>query len=450
MEGKGRRATLARVVVVCAAAGAMVAWSPAGTDGSPGTAGGTGARRWQRVTELRPPTDASWTLGSTVAMQDGLLAVGPAHDWDLGEDRGGVRLFGREGLCWNACGQILHPAGDPHAHFGASLAIDGPLLAVGSPRDGVHGFQAGATFVYARRGDRWVPQASLHRPRPMAGDLSGSAVAMQGRTLAMGVPKADEGGLDTGAVEVFEQHDDAWVHVTTLTPPTPQVGSFFGIAVAVDGPCLFVGAPGDDTDGPISGRVHVFRKGSRGWAWEGSIGCPTGPRGWFGASVAASQGVAVAGAPRALRPQQQASVGGARGAAWTLARRNGTWSCQHALVPADPAQGESLGCAAATDGRTILLGATADSVTGDLSGAAFAFQRPAGGAWQGQRLEITDAAPRSLVGHGLAVDGAWLAVGRLGDPEADPAPGQVNLLRMSGAISTPSSSPTPTVNGLQP
>jgi hypothetical protein len=349
-----------------------------------------------------------------------------------------VRLFERDGARWSESATLAHPSGDSHAHFGAALAVDGATVAVGAPRDGARGFQAGAAFVYRRHGARWSLQATLQRPRAMAGDLAGCAIAMQARTLVMGVPKADEAGLDTGAVEVFECRDETWVHAATLVAPSPQVGSFFGIAVAVDGPCIFVGAPGDDSDGPIAGRVHVFRRGAHGWSWEGSVGCPTGPRGWFGASVAAADGVVVAGAPRALRPQQVVGSG-ARGAAWTLARRNGVWACQHALVPSVASEGDSLGCAAATDGRTVLLGATADSARGDLAGTAFAFQRQAGGAWQAQRLDPSDAPARSLVGHGLAVDGAWLAVGRLGDPEADPAPGAVTLFRCLG---TPTGAPT--------
>lgn len=429
MEGTFRRALTARAVVACAVAGVMVAWSPAGTDRSPGTAGGAVgggvARAWRQSAEVRPPSDEPWTLGSSVALQGNLLAVGPAHDWDLGEDRGGVHLYTRDGARWSECGELAHPSGDVHANFGASLAVDGTRLVIGSPRDGVRGFQAGAAFVYARRGDRWLLQASVQRPHAMAGDLAGSAVALQGRTLVIGVPKADESGLDTGAVEVFESRDENWMHVATLTAPNAQVGSFFGISVAIDGACLFVGAPGDDSDGPIAGRVHVFRRGARGWAWEGSVGCPTGARGWFGASVAAADGVAVAGAPRAVRPQ--AGLERVRGAAFTLQRRNGTWTCQHALVPPSPAEGDSFGCTVATDGRTVVIGATADSLAGDLTGTAFAFQRQPGGSWRGERLDPADAGARSLVGHGLAVHGNWIAVGRLGDPEADPAPGAVSL-----------------------
>lgn len=447
MEGKTRRAMLARAVVACAVAGAMVAWSPAGTDGSPGTSGGATTRGWKQAGDVRPPSDAAWTLGSSMALQGDLLAVGPSHDWDLGEDRGGVHLYERDGMRWSECAELPHPSGDAHANFGASLAIDGGRLVVGSPRDSTRGFQAGAAFVYARHGDRWLLQASLQRPHAMAGDLAGSAVALQGRTLVIGVPKADASGLDTGAVEVFESRDDIWTHAATLTAPMAQVGSFFGITVAVDGACIFVGAPGDDSDGPIAGRVHVFRRGARGWAWEGSVGCPTGPRGWFGASVAAADGTAVAGAPRAMRPQ--GGLERVRGAAFTLQRRNGTWSCQQTLVPANVSEGDGFGCTVATDGRTVVVGATADCVAGDLAGTAFAFQRQFGGAWRGARIDPVDASPRALIGHGLAVHGPWMAVGRLGDPEADPAPGVVSLFHAMPVSTLPAAERAPPTPALR-
>ena len=432
MEGTVRRVRWARVVAACACAGAMVAWAPASTEGSPGPAGGevvATSATWRQVAEVRPPAEAAWSLGSAVAVRGDVMAVGPARDWDLGQDQGGVRLYAREGLAWREAGELRHPAADMHAQFGGAVAIDGAFMAISAPRDGTRGFQSGCVFVYQRKGARWSLHSTLMRPHAAAGDLAGTSVAISGRTLVIGVPKADEGGLDTGAAEVLELRDDAWVHAATLTAPSARVGSFFGIAVAIDGGTVFVGAPGDDSDGPIAGRVHVYRRTGRGWAWDGSVGCPTGPRGWFGAAVAAADGLAVVGAPRAARPGAADSL--VRGAAWSLQRRNGAWVCQQLFVPARPEEGDSIGCSIATDGRTVLIGATADSVRGDLAGSAFAFTRQAGGAWRQQRLDPLAIGASSLVGHGLAVDGRWIALGRLGDPEADPAPGEVTMFHAS-------------------
>lgn len=447
MEGRFIRAAVVRSTAVFALLGVMVERAPAGTERMPvpAIAGpATHAAIWREHSSLRPPINAAWKLGSAVTLDRGVLAVGPARDWDLGRDLGSVHLFVRDGAGWRESAEISHPSGDMQANFGGALAIRGDTLVVGAPCDGARGFQAGCAFVYQRRGNRWSLQASLHRPRGMASDLHGAAVAIDDRTLVVGVPKADEGALDTGAIEVFELRDDAWTHAATLTAPTPQVGSFFGLSVAVDGNTILVGAPGEDTDGPIAGRVHIFRRSGRAWSWDGSVGCPSGPRGWFGASVAAAEGLAVVGAPRATRPGA-ASDARIRGAAWTLQKRNGRWSCHACLVPDRPEEGDSIGCSVATDGRTVLVGATADGLRGDMTGTAFAFSRNTGTtSWRVQRLDPEVAGIAALVGHGLAVDGAWIAIGRLGDPEADPAPGEVTVFEQASvrAIDAPGVSPS--------
>jgi hypothetical protein len=446
MDGRFIRAVIVRSTAVFAMLGVMVERAPAGTERMPGPAMGGAAMTspvWRQHFSIRPPGGAAWTLGSAIAMHRGVLAAGPARDWDLGRDLGPVQLFLRDGPVWREAAQISHPSGDTQSNFGGALAIRGDTLVVGAPCDGARGFQAGCAFVYQRRGTRWLLQGSLHRSRPMAGDLHGSAVAIDDRTLVIGVPKADEGALDTGAIEVFELRDDAWTHAATLTAPTPQVGSFFGLSVAIDGNTIFVGAPGEDTDGPIAGRVHIFKRSGRTWSWDGSVGCPSGSRGWFGASVAAAEGLAVVGAPRAARPGSEPEAR-TRGAAWTLQKRSGRWSCHACLIPDRPEEGDSIGCSAATDGRTVLLGATADGLRGDMTGTAFAFTKTSAPAtWRVQRLDPENGGIAALVGHGVAVDGSWIAVGRLGDPEADPAPGEVTIFEASSVrpIDAPASAP---------
>lgn len=431
MEGTELRAMLARVVVACAIAGAMVAWAPASMEGSPGPEAVQASRRlrstWHEQVALRPPPDVAWQLGAAVAMHEGTLAVGPAHDWDLGQDHGGVRIFSVSDQRLVDAGELRHPAEDTQAFFGAAVAVHGACLAVGAPHDGTAGFHSGAVFVHSRGASGWELRQMLQAPHAMSGDLAGSAIAMDGDTIVVGVPKADAEGLDTGAAEVFERVGGEWLHAGTLTARQPRVGALFGLAVAVHGDTAFIGAPGDDAAGPMAGRVHVFRRTHAGWSRESEILCPAGTRGWFGASVAAAGDLIVVGAPRATRPGTDGSR--ARGAAWRVEQVDGAWRCTALLVPPNPAEGESFGCAAATDGVTAVFGATADSVRGRLAGCGFAFHRAIGGTWVGQRLDPGSIAPTALVGHGVTVDGDVLALGRLGDPEADTASGEVTVFR---------------------
>jgi len=442
MDGSRIRASVARMVAACAAWGAMVGGAPADTDGSPAPAGGDlrGWRRseWREAATLQPPADAAWAIGPAVALCHGTLAVAPARDWDLGHDVGGVQVYRRSGSRWRSVTQIVHPAGEARAHLGAALVLSDALLVIGAPHESSDAFQAGAVFVHAARHEQWPLVATLHRPRPSTSDLFGTALALDQGTLVVGAPKADQGGLDTGAVEVF--HQDAtgeWIHAQTLAPPDPQTGLLFGIAVAVSGDTLLVGAPGDSAQGPLAGRVHVYRHSRGSWRWDGSVGCPAGPRSWFGAAVAASKGLLVAGAPRATRPLAS-RVDFDRGAAWIIEHVAGSWRCTDMLAPGSQREGDGFGVALATDGDSVVAGATADSVRGDLSGCAYVFERRAVDGWHGQRLDPRRAGDSALIGHGVAVDGPCVAVGRLGDPEADPAPGSVSVFERAGPSFDPS------------
>ena len=451
MDGGNRRARAARVVAACAAAGVMAARAPVATEGGPGPAAARSPERvrsWRPDTSITPPPSAEWCIGPAVALHGDMLAAGPARDWDLGEDLGGVRLFRRSESRWLEAGSLMHPSADARANFGAALAMDDMLLAVGCPRDATGGFETGAVHMFRRHAGGWVAEGLLTRPEPSTSDLTGTSVALHGDTVVVGVPKADAGALDAGCAEVFRRHDGAWQHEATLLAPDPQIGALFGLSVAVDGDIILVGAPGDASQGPAAGRVHLYARTRRGWRWEGSVGCPTGPRAWFGASVAAARGLLVAGAPRASRPDSQGFV---RGAAWRLERIDGHWRATSLLAPPDPMQGDAAGCALATDGSTVVLGATADGLRGDLAGCAFAF-REAGTRWIGQRLDPEVAGADALVGHGVAVDGGWIAVGRLGNPEQTPGPGRVDLFRaherwldLSGPDAVAVSRPVPIV-----
>jgi hypothetical protein len=427
MDGGNRCAWAARVVAAFAAAGALMARAPAATEGSPAPAAvaGSWSIGWRPVAHVEPPNDAAWSIGPAVALCSGTLAVGPARDWDLGEDRGGVRLHRLSGGRWLEDGAILHPSADIHANFGASLALTDMHLAIGSPRDASAGFEAGALHLFRRHAAGWIAEAVLTRPEPSTSDLLGTSVALHGETVVIGAPKADVGALDTGCAEVFRHAEGAWIHEATLVAPDPQIGALFGLSVAVDGDTIMVGAPGDGAQGPATGRVHVFTRSHHGWRWDGSIGCPAGARSWFGASVAGSRGLWIAGAPRATRPDP---VGFIRGAAWRIERIGGRWQTTRILLPGDATSGDALGCAAATDGTTVVLGATADGLRGDLAGCAFAFRMDALG-WSCQRLDPPVSQPDSLIGHGVTVDADWIAVGRLGNPEETPGPGRVDLFQ---------------------
>jgi hypothetical protein len=111
-----------------------------------------------------------------------------------------------------------------------------------------------------------VDSAALAR-----GDEFGTAVSVDGATMAIGAPGADVRGTDdliidnAGAVHVLELTDGAWSTVVQLTAPTPRRGDRFGASVSLQGGILVVGAPGDNTFGDGAGSAYVFEGSGAEW-----------------------------------------------------------------------------------------------------------------------------------------------------------------------------------------
>lgn len=89
------------------------------------------------------------------------------------------------------------PANDS---FGLSVAIDGDIIAIGSPGEssaatGVNGDQtnddapgAGAAYVFVREGASWSQVAFLKASNPDSGDILGLAIAVSGGTAVVAAP----------------------------------------------------------------------------------------------------------------------------------------------------------------------------------------------------------------------------------------------------------------------
>lgn len=179
--------------------------------------------------------------------------------------------------------------------FGGAVAVSGDDVIVGmsgqnSTNSSVHVF---------RKGDdgSWM-QAELVAASDNNGedDRFGRSLAADGRTLAVGATLMDN---STGGVYIFQKNNNgAWVESQKLLGDDTQEGDSFGRTIALDGDWLVVGAAG--ADGQL-GAAYVFRRGADGmWAQHTKLAPEGRPeQGFFGLSVAASDGNVLVAAPMA-------------------------------------------------------------------------------------------------------------------------------------------------------
>ena len=145
--------------------------------------------------------------------------------------------------------------------FGFSVAIAGTQVIVGAHQDDTGASDAGSAYLYSLTSPSpTIPLSTLNYPAPSANDNFGNSVAISGTKMVVGASEEDTGAENSGAVYVYDLSGPSpLTPVATLMNPTPYRNDHFGIAVAISGTRIIVGAYGDNTAGWIqSGSAYVY------------------------------------------------------------------------------------------------------------------------------------------------------------------------------------------------
>jgi hypothetical protein len=380
-------------------------------------------------------------IGNGVAVSgDGnTIAVGAQHESsnargingnqndDSAYNAGAVYVFSRSGNAWAQQAYVKASNAGNGDHFGNAVALsaDGNTMAVAafwesSAATGVNGNQddnsipqAGAVYVFVRRGGAWTQQAYIKASNtgnagegdiPGEGDQFGFSLALSddGNTLAVGAPSEDSNGsgvngnqkdesaLTAGAVYVYARSANTWTqqaYIKSDAPPMAIAGDQFGYSLSLnaDGNTLAVGVydeggSGRTVNAPIdmmrngSGAGYVYaRKGST-WTREAYLKTwnSEGGDSW-GVSVALSDDgntlamgsidedclcTGVVNAPSDVGAADQKANQSA-GAIAVFARNGTTWTQQAYVKASNTGQNDWFGVrlALSGDGATLAAGA---------------------------------------------------------------------------------------------
>jgi hypothetical protein len=139
--------------------------------------------------------------------------------------------------------------------YGWSVAIDGGTIAVGVPFDDTHGLRAGSVYAYRLVGSAWV-ESKLVAPDAAAEDFLGQAVAVRGNLVLAGAYGDATPGPVAGSARVFMFDGAFWQHRAALRPSDGVSAQFLGYSVGLgDGPWGIVGA---FADGGEAGAAYIF------------------------------------------------------------------------------------------------------------------------------------------------------------------------------------------------
>ena len=306
--------------------------------------------------------------------------------------------------------KLLASDGTPGDQFGTAVAIHGDTVIVGVPCKADAGHCSGAAYVYRRQGTVWAQEAKLTPLDHSTEDAFGFSVAIDGDVVAVGaVGKDFSEYVHAGAVYMFARVGGGWVQTDKLVAPDVYYQLRFGFAVDLSEETLLVGTPTkQDVRGADVGAGYVYRRTGLTWVHEATL-VPSDARNkdeYFGGSVSIDGGVAIIGAAGKDNPLVWT------GAAYVFTHTDAGWAQAAKLTASDSDIYDRFGTSVSISGDSVVIGSTGDRVAGGIeAGSAYVFQN-SGGSWIEQaKLTASDGAHVDRFGNAVAIDGDDVIVG---------------------------------------
>jgi hypothetical protein len=356
--------------------------------------------------------------GYAVAWLDGNAVLGaPQADRPPNRAQGEVRRYTM------GAGLVLadtFDSGDGAADelSGFSVAVDRGTAVVGSYRDDtVSGSDdAGTASVFRYGTGGWERVVRLEAADGESEDLFGIAVAVDGDTIAVGAYQDIVGvNINQGSVYIFENGPGGWTQAAQLLAPDGAGNDFLGFSLAFDGARLVAGAPGDDDEAVNAGAAYVWRREGADWVLEHKLtiaGATT--ESFAGIAVAIRDDLAVMGAPQADIGDQPLA-----GRVGTFVRDATGWRPLAAFTAPGVAAFDFFGGAVATDGSRIAVGSPGDSTGEGMAeiighGSTWVFTRDSTGVSPEQQVAAAVPEPGAGAGTSVSIAGDRLVVGASG------------------------------------
>jgi FG-GAP repeat len=302
-------------------------------------------------------------------------------------------------VAWFVTQQLVPSGTAMDTRFGSSVALSGTTALIGAPGQSVgSAANAGVAYAFTRTAGTWTLQQTLVASDAQSGDTVGFGVALDGDTAVVGML-----GPLLGGAYVFVSSGTTWAQQQKLMDPVGNIE--FGVAVAISGDTVVVGAPAIGAPSR-PGAAYVFSRSGTTWSQQQVLqASDAGPFDTFGFALALTGSTLVVGAPSTTGT-------GRLGAAYVFSSTSGTWTQQQKLESSDDSANDAFGGALAISGTTVIVGAPGATIGVSANqGAAYVFGQ-SGGQWtQSQKLVATGGQAGDGFGSSVAVDGPTAIIG---------------------------------------
>jgi hypothetical protein len=290
--------------------------------------------------------DGQNVVSGAPAATEGGVQTGKAYVYDV--------ATGTEQL------KLVPANGSDFDSFGWAVAADGARVLVASLYADGGGPNHGAVYVYDSTTGQELMQLVASDGAPI--DEFGQAIDVDGNLVVVGAMSDDDNGDASGSAYVFDLNTGA--QVVKLLPTDGAAFDFFGIAVAISGNYVLVGAFADDDNGVESGSAYVFD------ATTGAQLAKLLPDDGIGDALFGSA-VALEGSTALVGARHDPEIDHEAGAAYLFDLAHGVQTAK--LLANDGAILHRFGTSVALDGTIAIVGAPGHDIGGTGSGAAYHF-----------------------------------------------------------------------------
>jgi hypothetical protein len=332
--------------------------------------GATGYERIQRLEPSDAQSEDRFGI-STALRADTLLAGAYFNIIDGLLNRGSVYVYERQAGSWTQAANLTALGGE-NAFFGFAVAFDGTRALIGTPGDDEANFDAGAAFVFRRDGANWVQEAKLLPTGSPEEAFAGIAVALAGDWAFVGAPESTVGGVASqGRVYAYRRDGTSWSLQHVLEAGDGAEDDRFGSSLAATPNALAIGASGvSSVNVEFHGAAYVYTSSGSTWTATPRVLPPVlEDRIGFGIAVALDGERLLVGASGKDSPTQVD-----QGEAYLYARDGNAWDLTQTLAPSTPGEFQFFGRSLLLDYATILVGAPERAGANPQEGAAYVFR----------------------------------------------------------------------------
>jgi uncharacterized protein YaiE (UPF0345 family) len=263
----------------------------------------------QRGADIDGEADFDASGESVSLSSDGnVIAIGAPGNDGNGPGSGHVRVYSFESSSWIQKGADIDGEADFDASgFSVSLSSDGNVVAIGAPRNDGNGTDSGHVRVYSFESSSWVQKgADIDGEADFdasgnRGSLLSVSLSSDGNVVAIGAGLNDGNGTDSGHVRVYSFQSSSWIQRgADIDGEDANDFSGFSVSLSSDGNVVAIGGPFNDGNGTDSGHVRVYAFESSSWVQRGADfdGEDAIDISGFSVSLSSDGNVVAIGAPR--------------------------------------------------------------------------------------------------------------------------------------------------------